>query len=139
MPLWLSEVLRPCISRWRSLVCPWELLTGVFQNFRSKPVLVLVHNTSVHFWYFSSHLDFVPSTWISIVDIVFAYHVLFPRSHLVNIIMIILFHIWALFSRLFGINSHIIGTFSVNISLDLDIGSMHGSVLIWERICLFML
>ena len=134
MPLWLSNLLRPCISRWRILVCPWDLLTGVFQNFRSKPVLVLVHNTSVHFWNFSSHLDFILSTWIFIVDSVFAYRVLFPRSHLVNIVMIILFHIEPCFSRLFGIDSHVIAIFSVNILPDLDIRTMHGFVLILRKI-----
>ena len=43
-----------------------------------------------------------------------------------------------MFSRLFGINSHVIGISSVNISPDLDIRILHGFVLIWERLYLFM-
>ena len=138
MPLWPSKVLRPCIYRWRSLVAPETCSPAYSRTFDQKPVLALVHNTSVHFWYFSSQLDFIPSTWIFIVDCVFDYCVLFPRSHLVNIVMIILFHTWAMFSRLFGINSHVIGIFSVNISLDLDIWILHWFVLIWESLYLFL-
>ena len=63
---------------------------------------------------------------------------LFPRSHLVNIVMIIFFHIEPCFSRLFGIDSNVIAIFSVNISPDLDIRTMHGFVLILRKI-IFML
>ena len=63
MPRQHSYLLR-VQPNWRVLFCPWDLFTGVFQNFRTKPVSDLVLNTSVHFEIFSSYLDFVQSTAI---------------------------------------------------------------------------
>ena len=124
---------------WRVLFRPWDLFTDVFQNFRTKPVSDLVLNTSVHFEIFSSYFDFVQSTAIISLIVYIWLSCAFPKESPGKYDYDYFIRIMPWFSLLVGINSYVIAIFIVNISSDLDILHVKGSVLIQRKIILIFI